>query len=193
VAGPQGIAGTAGLSLASNAIGIQSAQYVDNSFGANATSTVAGVANRLEMTPFSVASALTINEMGINVTTLLAAATCKLFIYTSDADGTPSVLAHEQTSTLDCSTTGYKAYTVSFTFLPNIVYWVGVRYSSTATISALALTSLRSLGLATSTGTTYLTVVRRTLAYATALPASFATVLADKASSVAPAIRMRKA
>lgn len=87
------------------------------------TTTVAS-ANRLHLMPFIPNQTLTIQNLSINVSTLFATGLAKILIY-SDVSGVPTNKLYES-SDLDCSTTGIKTATTSFTFNAGTTYWLGM-------------------------------------------------------------------
>jgi hypothetical protein len=95
--------------------------------GTTSSSTAAG--NFITLYPFIPANSLTVSNLQINVTTLTVGGNARILIY-SDVNGVPSSKLLESTS-LDCSTTGAKTYTASFTFNAGTVYWLGT-YSNLA-------------------------------------------------------------
>lgn len=176
-----------------NAGGVVTGQYYDNSFQGTASSTLIGAANRIELAPYYTSVQLAIDRLGVAVSTGVASATCKCVIYSSDANGWPDVRLYE-TATLDCSSTGMKEETLSFTFSSGVKYWVGVRHSSTATLRTINVSSAVNLGLTSSSASNYATVLRRTLTYATAATSPWTFVNADRTANITPpSIRFRAA
>lgn len=174
------------------AAGVFSGTYYDNSFSAGAPTTVAGVADRMEVSPYFSGFNFTIDRIGVNVSTAVASALAKVVIYaTSATTGAPSALLYESAS-LDCSTTGTKEIAVSLTFTAGVQYWIGVRHSSTATLRAVPLTNCKCLGLGLSTSTTYLTALRTTLAFATAASSTWPSISSAQLVSTTPvSVRFR--
>lgn len=84
----------------------------------NATS----VANRMTFLPFVVANNLTISNLFSTVNVAGVGASARILIY-SDLNGKPSGKLYES-ATLDCSTTGSKTTTTSFTFVAGTIYWI---------------------------------------------------------------------
>jgi hypothetical protein len=92
----------------------------------NATALITGTAavNRLVLIPFIPNNTITSTELSINVTTAAAGSLARILIFDS-VNGVPDTKLYESTS-LDCSTTGIKAVSTSFTFNSGTVYWIGV-------------------------------------------------------------------
>lgn len=81
---------------------------------------------------------------------------------------------------------------MSQTFTAGTIYWVGVRHSSTATLRAIPIASCLPLGLLSNTATNPVTVLRRTLTYATAATTPWVFTNTDRVAAVNPtSIRMR--
>ena len=130
---------------------------------------------------------------GLDQITAVAGALGKCFIYEANALGWPSNLLFEGID-LDLSSTGLKVQSLStpFTFQNARQYWLGFRHSQTATIRAVNLSSTVNLGLFNAVGTTYGTVLRRTVAFATPMPAVWVFDDSEITGNVAPpSVRMR--
>ncbi len=154
------------------------------------TGTLAGAVGRLDLFPFMARGDTVADRLVINCTAAVAAALAKLVIYTSDALGRPDALMLE-TADIDMSTTGAKLVTVAVTLRQGRTYWIGLRHSSTATVSVWAGTATPDINGGTSIATTARKVLRRTLAYATAAPASWGFTSAEINAAVATAVWLR--
>ena len=99
--------------------------------------------NTIYLTPFIPANTLTVSNLQINVTTLAVGGNARILVY-SDSNGVPTTKLLESTS-LDCSTTGVKTYTASFTFTAGTTYWLGVYSNITVTLSALFCSNLMTI------------------------------------------------
>jgi len=159
--------------------------------GGAATGTLAGVANQFDLFPFSPRADAAVDRLGINCTGAVASALAKIAVYTSDANGRPDQRLTE-TGDLDCSTIGAKLATVSLTLRRGTVYWIGVRHSSTATLSAWAATATPDIN-GGPIATTARKVLRRTQTYASAAPASWAFVSSEINAGPATAVWLRAA
>lgn len=176
-----------------NAGGVVTGQYYDNAFAGSASGTLAGAADRFDLAPYYTSVPLTIDRIGSSVSTAVAASQFKHQIYDSDASGWPNNLLLE-TANISGATAAYAFASVSFTFQSGKQYWLGVRHSSTPTLRTIAVASAVNLGLTTSSVANYATILRRTLAYATAAPATFAFTNADRTANVTPpSVRFRAA
>lgn len=109
-----------GIHLQRNTI---SGGYVNLFITYQGFTTQASNANRLILEPFIPNQTLTIQSLNINVTTLFATGLAKVLIY-SDVSGVPTNKLYESTD-LDCSTTGIKTATTTFTFNAGTTYWLG--------------------------------------------------------------------
>lgn len=167
--------------------------YYDNSVCAPATALVAGIANNIDISPYVAPYSFTINNIGVNVGTPVTGAFVKIVIYESDINGAPSNLLYESDQINVSSGSGYRAAaSMTFNFVVGKMYYIGVRHSSTATIRHFFAAGTVSLGLiGGSTGTTYATIIRRSLAFATAAPNPFNMINAERIAANIPSIRFR--
>lgn len=146
-------------------------RYAENRFNANSTSTLVGVANRIDLVPWMVPYTYDIDQFGVEVSTLIASALGKVVIYSADAEGKPDALLYES-GNLDFGSTGYKFANPGITLQAGTLYWFGIRESSTATLrrfgGADAIVIGRSSGAGTQT--TSFTMIRRTVTFANPAP-----------------------
>lgn len=164
--------------------------FVLTSMGSSTTfATVAGVAGRFDIFPFTPRGDFTSDQIAVNVTTAVAAAQGKLQVYESNALGQPTNLLFESAA-LDFSTTGFKTATLNITFRKGQVYWIGHRSSSTATVTAFAASSTPDLP--TNALTTGLRkVLRRTLTFTTAAPSSWGYLSSEATAGTAVVTYLR--
>lgn len=99
------------------------------------TSSTFTLVNTIYLSPFVPANSLTVSALTINVTTLTVGGNARILVY-SDLNGVPSSKLLESTS-LDCSTTGVKTYTASFTFTAGTTYWLGVYSNLSVALSSV--------------------------------------------------------
>jgi hypothetical protein len=112
--------------------------FIANNLTALALGTIVGVANRTLIAPFTPAHAVTIDQLGVSVSTFVASSNCKCVIFSSDSQGRPTTLLRE-TANIDSGSNGTKLATItSLTLSAGGKYWVGVRTSSTQTVRAVA-------------------------------------------------------
>jgi Protein of unknown function (DUF2793) len=159
--------------------------------GGAATGVLAGAAGRIDLFPFIPRDDITVDRLSVNVTTLIAAALGKIVLYAADATGRPASLILE-TGDLDFSTVGLKEATVAQTLRRGITYWIGIRHSSTAILSAWASTATPDLNGGTPV-TTARKVLRRTLTYATAAPGTWGYLSSETNAGPGAAIWLRAA
>ena len=159
--------------------------------GGAATGVLAGAAGRIDLFPFIPRDDIAIDRLSVNVTTLIAAALGKIVLYAADATGRPAALILE-TGDLDFSTVGLKEATVAQTLRRGITYWIGIRHSSTAILSAWASTATPDLNGGAPV-TTARKVLRRTLAYATAAPGTWGYLSSETNAGPGTAIWLRAA
>ena len=159
--------------------------------GGAATGVLAGAAGRIDLFPFIPRDDITTDRLSVNVTTLIAAALGKIVLYAADATGRPATLILE-TGDLDFSTVGLKEATVAQTLRRGSTYWIGIRHSSTAILSAWASTATPDLNGGAPV-TTARKVLRRTLAYATAAPGTWGYLASETNAGPGSAIWLRAA
>ena len=150
-----------------------SGEFVMSTMGTgSAATTLTGALNRIDLYPFVPRATLTIDALGVNCTTAIAAALGKILVYSADALGRPDTLLVE-TATVDLSTTGNKTAAAGLTLRQGRTYWLGIRHSANPTLSAWALQATPDINGGAAMVTTARKEQRRTLAFATAAPASW--------------------
>ena len=168
-------------------------EYVATTMGSGgATTVLSGAAGRIDIFPFIPGADLEANALGVNCTTAVAGALCKLVVYDALPNGTPGSLLLE-TSTADLSTLGNKVLTASLTLYRGRTYWLGVRHSATASLSAWALQATPDINGGTAMVTTARKTLRRTVTFTTAAPATWTYSAAEINAAVATAIWFRMA
>lgn len=169
---------------------IEAGRYTSNGSIAAAATTTAGAANRMEICPWVCPADITVDQFAMNVTTGVASALGKVVVYSSDVNGRPDALLLE-TGTLDFSSTGQKTVSAALTLRRNTLYYIGVRYSSTATVSAHPLYVTPCLGH--QVAALPAKGLRRTLTFATAAPSTWGYLATEENASVQPIVWMRAA
>lgn len=160
--------------------------------GGTTLSTLAGAAGRIDLYPFLPRADLTLDRLLINCTTAVAGALARVVIYAAESHGRPGALLLESDD-LDLATIGAKAATVALTLRQGRTVWLGLRTSSTATLSAWPVTATPDLNGGTAPVTTARKVLRRTHVWANPAPATWTWNPAEITSSAAPAIWLRQA
>lgn len=166
--------------------------FITTMSSGGATSVLTGAAGRIDLFPFVSSSDLVVDALGVNCTTAVAAALCKLVIYEALANGQPGGLLFE-TATADLSTVGNKVLTASLTFYRGRTYWLGVRHSSTAALSTWGLQATPDINGGSSMVTTARKTLRRTVTFANAAPATWIFVSSEINAAAATAIWLRMA
>lgn len=186
-----GVAKKSQLSVHAKEPGLVSGSYISQAINASALSTIIAAANRLDFMPFIPAKNLTINELAVEVSTLIAASQGRLGVYSSDSAGNPGAKLVEGAAVIDCATVGAKALAIAnTTLIAGTVYWFAVLSSSTQTYRGVPVAALQSLGHNATLNTVY-TIRRATSTFASGLPATApATVLT---SAIAPWFRLKLA
>ena len=157
--------------------------------GGGGTAALAGAVARVDLFPYMARADIAATGLSLNVTVAVAAAVGKVVIYGADAAGRPNTLILE-TADLDFSTVGVKTATIAQSLLAGRTYWLGIRHASTATLSAWGVTATPDLNGGAPV-TTARKVLRRTLAYATAAPATWGFVSSEINAATATAIWIR--
>lgn len=167
-------------------------EYLSGALTALALSTGAAAANRMEFMPFIPAQDVTINELALEVTTLVAGSQMHVGIYADNGrkpDGGALIVG--TVAALSGAATGVVAQAIADTTLSSgTLYWLAINYSSTTTVRAIAAGGLLALGTPAS-GTGMFTNRRVTRAFG-ALPATAPTGTA-LTSSVVGWVRMKVA
>ena len=136
-----GSAVRAGHSLFTPAAGL----FVPNNANALALGTQIQVANRTVIAPFVPAYDMTIDQIGISVSTLLAASNAKGVIYAADSNGRPTTILRETPNISGAAAATVFGTITSYTLLAGTTYWIGVRCSGTFTLRTLAVGALPAL------------------------------------------------
>jgi hypothetical protein len=116
----------------------------------------------------------------------MAAATGKMAIYRSDANGRPDTLLLE-TASVDMSAAGIKTVAVSQTLLKGQTYWLGLRSNATPTMAAWAAGATPDVN-GGAPSTTARKTVFRTITYSSPAPANWGWSSAEIGPGAAPAI-----
>lgn len=175
-----------------NAGGVIAGQFYDNAFQGTASSTLAMAAGRIDLAPYYTSQPLTIDQIGVAVTTANAGA-ARCVIYTAGDNGWPDALALS-VDIQDTGSTGYRSGSVNFTFDSGRQYWLGVHTAGTPTIRAINVSSAVNLGVNGSAGNHYFTVLRRVVTYANGAPELWEFAASNRTANIAPpSIRMRSA
>lgn len=198
-AGATGATGATGLDGGERVFGSRIAgRYYPLGGAGNATAfgTIAGVANRAHLAPWYCTQNFSPDYLGVQVTTGVAAATCKVLVYACDTAGWPGAQLYVSAA-LNCATTNTAVgATFALTFTAGTVYWVGVIHSSTAALRAWGLGNALTFGGigATATVANYGTLLlRSSLTYASP-PTTWAFTAADITNNVgAPIVFARAA
>lgn len=166
-----------------------SGSFVLPATNATALTTIAMAANRFEAIPFIPAHDLTINELALEVTTLIAASQFRLGIYADNGAAAPGSLL-VGTGLLDSGTTGYKTETItSRTLAGGELVWLVSLTSSNPTMRGVALAGAYTFSAPAAAGTAMFTAQRGTSTFASGLPASAPACTPNNA--IIPAIRLR--
>jgi hypothetical protein len=130
-----------------------SGRFYDSRISSGAYTTLALVANTLYGVPFEVPKNLTYATINIAVTTLAAASSIRLGIY-SDTNGAPDALVVDA-GTVSSATTGGKSITINQALTAGW-YWLALVSNGTPTVRAINVgsSSYTMLGFTSATDTT---------------------------------------
>jgi hypothetical protein len=154
-----------------------------------ATGVSAGAAGRIDIFPVAPRIDTAITGYQINVTTAVASSLAKVVVYDSDALGRPVNLLYES-GDMDCSTVGVKTAAISMTLRQDKTYWLGLRFSGTASVSTWPVSATPDVNGGTPS-TASRKIARRTLTYSTAASTTWGWNSSEVSSSAAPAIWLR--
>jgi hypothetical protein len=132
--GSSGTSGTSGSSGSSGSNGITGGhvltkpisgrQYSVRIMGVSSFTYASMTPNTVILSPFIPANTLTISSLKINVPNATVGASARILVY-SNLNGSPSSKLLES-STFDCSSSGDKTFTTTYTFTAGTTYWLGV-------------------------------------------------------------------
>jgi hypothetical protein len=142
--------------------------FIANSANATALSTAAQVADRMVIAPFVSAYSMTIDQLGVSVSTLLAGANAKCVIYAADSNGRPTTLLRETPDISAAAAATVFGTITSLTLTAGATYWIGVRTSGTFTLRTLGAAALPALDYTNAATPASRQTLTRTLTYATA-------------------------
>lgn len=176
-----------------NAGGYVVGNYYDNSFHAASATTIAGVADTVELVPFYTSQSLPIDQLGVAVATAVAGSLLRCVIYGSNSQGWPDQLLYSGGTDLSGAINTYVSHSLSFSFQSATQYWLGVHWSSTTTIRAINSSSAVTLGISASTSINYFSKIRRTIPFATGSPQAWGFQASDLSTGAPVSVRFRAA
>lgn len=140
---------------------------ISNSFNVSTLTTQAQVAGVMTASPFMSPFAQTIDQVGLSVSTLLAASNSKVLIFDANANGRPTTLLASSPD-ITCAAAATVFVSLSFSFTAGKMYWIAVWSSSTQTLRAVGPGGAPVLGYTTAATPVASRCLQRTLAYGTA-------------------------
>jgi hypothetical protein len=167
--------------------------YYDQAINGIGNAVLASAANRVELYPFRPAFDFKIDRIGLFATTGIAASNAKCLIYASGSDNWPDALILETGDISTATSSTFTEATVDHTFSKGVLYWIGRRTSANPSLRATSFTGCMPLGKTSTTSTTYLTMIRRTVTYATAAPDPWVFDSADLTNGSCTSMNMRAA
>jgi hypothetical protein len=173
----------------------QSGTWIHNGLDEPA-GTFAAAANRLEIYPIMFKKDVTINRVGIQVTTGVVNGKCCVCIYSANqTTGRPDTELVDTVEMFTNSTTddSGKYVDVSMTFTANTIYWVGTYHNSNATLRAYAANGVLGWSGTTLASTGHFNALRRTITYANGSPNTWVWNSAEQVRSTPHSVRFRVA
>jgi hypothetical protein len=158
----------------------------NQAIGAPAKVTVAGVAGRLDLMPFTPQTSFTVTALEVDCSTLVASSNVRILVYSNSSTGIGPATKLLESANLSSATTGIKTYTVGYSFTAGTTYWVGVHWDSTSTLRAIPLANLIQCGTPAASGTTINSMYRLSVTFGSA-PASYSG--GTLTSSIGPEVR----
>lgn len=160
----------------------------------NAPGTVVGAADRMAIYLWRPAHTMQLNVGWINTTTLLAGSSCKIVLYGADANGNPSNLLWES-NPISCASAVAASDTIAspVTVVGGQLYYPGIRFSGTQMITGWGYPAIPDIHGGTAFSVSARKSLRRSLAYATAAPASWGYTSSEISSDIPAAIQFRVA
>ena len=166
--------------------------FISPAANGGAIGTVAQAADRNTIAPFVFANDTTIDQVAISVSTLVSPSNAKVVVYNSTGTGRPNALLAESAG-IDCSTTGTKTTALSVTFLAGIVYWIGVRASSTQTLRSFTAATMPVLSYTTAATPVAQCTLVKTETYANPAASPWGYSSAHHSNLTVPLVLMRVA
>lgn len=169
---------------------------LDNSRVSTAPTTLAGTANAIRLVPFITSRPFVADAIGGRVATAAAAGTTRFVVYGSDANGWPGPKIFEGASDLSSAFAVAVFHSdVAIEFDADRVYWLGIRYGATVTtMAAVQSYAAPNLGLIGGmSGTTYASMIQRTVPFATPAPDDWAYVASERVTGNPIAVRLQVA
>lgn len=114
-------------------------EFLGNGLNAIALTVQAQVANRTVIAPFVQAYDVTIDQLGVSVSTFGAAQNAKAIIYAADANGRPSTVLRE-TANISAGANGtFMSAITPLDLVAGTTYWRGIRASGIFTVRAIGV------------------------------------------------------
>ncbi len=169
-----------------------SGEFIGNGLNATAFGTQAQVSNRTVIGLFVPSRNVTIDQLGLSISTGVASATFKAVIYAADANGRPGEILRE-TATIDAATSATRFASITALSLEaGLAYWVGARSSSTATLRTLGVGSVPAVTYTNAATPAMESALIQTETYANAA-ANWSYAASQHSNALVPLVLMRVA
>lgn len=166
--------------------------FVGNSADGSALGTQAQVADRTIVAPFTPAYNMTIDQLGVSVSTGVAASNAKCVIFDTDSNGRPGTLLRETPNISAAAAATVFGTITSLTLVAGKTYWIGVRASTTFTLRTLSVSALPVLDYTNAATPVARQVLIRTEAFAGAA-ANWTYATSQHSNALMPLVLMRLA
>lgn len=118
--------GSSGGGGLTNTIALSGSFITGMILGSGGLTSSAAAIDGWRMYPWTPNVDITIDRLGLHVTSGVATGVAKITVHEANSFGLPGTLLKE-TGSLDCASSGYKFESWSYTFTKGTTYWLGVR------------------------------------------------------------------
>lgn len=196
--GPQGDPGSAGPPGLPGGVvpavgGIAVGRYYDQGTVGLIQNTYTATAGHLVLVPFIPRRTMRIDQLGVSISTGIAASSLRMLAYDdADDDGWPDTLLHYSPADLSAASVAYVSDSLNLVLTQGRNYWLGVWTSANPAIRGFSGSAL-AMGPASATANTWVTALRRVIAFGGSPPDPWNFVSSDLVSTNTPSIRVRAA
>jgi hypothetical protein len=167
-------------------------EFIGNGLNATALGTQIQVANRTVLAPWVPGYDVTIDQLGVSVSTGVAATNVKAIIYASDANGRPDAVIIETANISSAANATVMSTIASTALTAGTTYWVGIRSSGTATVRTLGVGSAPAVTYTTAATPLIESALVKTETFANAA-AAWGYVASQHSNALIPLVLMRVA
>jgi hypothetical protein len=143
--------------------------YFQNSFTAESFSGSSLVTGKLSFMPMIMNRSVTIDQFGVEVTSVSAGNTVNAAIYNSDSNGLPSTVL-DSTGDQSAATTGFKYKSSVITLTAGVQYWFAVKASAGVFVKSQSSFAFQPIGKTSATDSTQRVRLDKTHTYTDPFP-----------------------